>query len=161
MSEHLQPVTNEINITIIGDDGTGKTSIINSYALDTFQQEYIPSTLNQFRIECNISNKDYKKHFPTVILNIKDLGGKAEHKSMRQLSFKSSDFIILTYSLSDSGKSLANLQYWIEEELGEYGPNKKEKAIFADNSLDKSNILNDSLGENSFFSKASALRKDS
>ena len=140
-----QAVTNEINITIIGDDGTGKTSIINAYALDTFSPEYVPSTLNQFRIECNISNKDYKKHFPTVVLNIKDLGGKAEHRSMRQLSFKSSDFIILTYSLSDLGKSLCNLEYWIEEELGEFGPNKKDKAVFGDISLDKSNILSESL----------------
>ena len=83
-------------------------------------------------------------------MNIKDLGGKAEHRSMRQLSFKSTDFIILTYSMADQGKSLANLEDWIAE-LGEYAPNKKVKPIFDDepNLADKSNILSDA--ESSFF----------
>ena len=44
-------VTNEINIVIIGDEATGKTSLINCYAHDTFSTEYVPSIHNQFIFE--------------------------------------------------------------------------------------------------------------
>jgi len=44
--QEVEMVSNEINIVIIGDEGTGKTSLINSYAHDTFSMEYVPSIYN-------------------------------------------------------------------------------------------------------------------
>ena len=32
-----------VNIVMVGDDGIGKTCIIDSYVYDTFNTEYVPS----------------------------------------------------------------------------------------------------------------------
>ena len=51
-------VSNEINIVVIGDEGTGKTSLINCYANDTFSPEYVPSIYNEYRCEVELLEKD-------------------------------------------------------------------------------------------------------
>lgn len=47
---------------------------------------------------------------------------------MRQITYKKTDIVILCYSLTDGGKSIGNIEkYWIQEDLGEYGPKTKNE----------------------------------
>ena len=104
----------EINIALIGDEGVGKTALVNCYAFDTFQMQYTPSLINNWRCELDITHPNYQRNFPKLVLNINDLSGKPQHRAMRQITYKKTDIVILCYSLSDNGKSIANVEkYWI------------------------------------------------
>ncbi len=75
--------SNEVNIVVIGDSAVGKTALIHSYVTDNFQEEYVPSVLDTYRCEVEISHQsENSSWFPSLILNINDLGGKqeTEHK---------------------------------------------------------------------------------
>ena len=63
MDTQQEPVSNEITLGFIGDSAVGKTSLINSYAMDTFDEAYSPSVLNQFKIEVDVTHPIYKKQF--------------------------------------------------------------------------------------------------
>ena len=59
-------------------------------------------------------------------MNIQDLSGKPEYKKMREIAYKKADVILLCYTMNDGGKSLENLEeVWINQDLGEFGPDKK------------------------------------
>ena len=90
---------------MVGDDGIGKTSIIDSYVYDTFSPVYVPSTSNVFKCQIDINHETYI-NFPKIVLNIQDLSGKPEHTKMRQFAFQKADIIMLCYSTSDQGKSI-------------------------------------------------------
>jgi len=49
-------ISNEINIVMIGDPATGKTSLIQSYVHDTFSIDYAPSVFDTFRCEVEIKH---------------------------------------------------------------------------------------------------------
>jgi hypothetical protein len=103
-----------------------KTSIINNYAHDTFQTEYVPTIYNQFRCEVENNHPDYAESFPKLVLAIHDFSGRDSNKSLRLPIYQKADIIILCYSLANVS-SLNNLETkWIKGELGNYGPKKKQ-----------------------------------
>ena len=101
---------NSINTVIIGDEGVGKTSIINCYVNDEFHPEYIPSMYNQFKVEIENHHPEYCQEYNKITLNISDFSGKEGHKSLRQLSYKKADIILLCYNSSDGGQSVHALE---------------------------------------------------
>ena len=64
--------SNSINIIIVGDEGCGKTQIVNSYLYDTFDTEYTPSFFSQLSCELNLGHNLICKHseLSTLVLNI-------------------------------------------------------------------------------------------
>ena len=112
-----EEVDNEIHIVMVGDAGTGKTSLISSFVDSTFDPVYKPSVVDTFETEVEISHPSYSHIFPVIKLCIRDMSGKhdLEHATMRSHNYKDADIIVLCYSLSDRGKSLDNVKsYWIE-----------------------------------------------
>lgn len=70
---------------------------------------------------------------------INDMGGRPEHKDMRQMNYKKTDIIILCYSMCDRGKSLARIEdYWIKQDLDEFAP-----SLCVPSSMDKDGTLDD------------------
>ena len=74
---------NSINLVLIGDEGVGKTSLVNCYVHDVFSPEYVPSVYNQFRVEVENTHAEYSINFKKIILNISDFSGKDGNSSLR------------------------------------------------------------------------------
>ena len=144
-----------IKIILVGDSGVGKTSIINRFALNTFDEDYFPTIANNFtEVKLIINNKNF-------ILNIWDTAGQEKYRSVNKLFVKGSKIVILVYDIS-SKKSFEELNYWfnfIKIELGTYYymgliGNKLDKIAEEEVNLEEAKKLAESCG--AYFSLLSA-----
>ena len=97
----------EIKVILLGETGTGKTSLINVSVGEKFD-ESIFSTLST-----SITTKKYKKGKKEYILNIWDTNGQEKYRSLTKTFISNSKIVIFVYSI-DNEESFVNLKYWIE-----------------------------------------------
>ncbi|MFW9947938.1 MAG: Rab family GTPase [Promethearchaeota archaeon] len=97
-------------ITVIGDGGVGKTSLIKKYTQGSFQKQYIKTLGAQF------SKYDEKIEGDMVKLFFWDIAGQAEFSFMRPTFYKGSKAAIIVFS-HDPGeeKSFNNITEWHED----------------------------------------------
>lgn len=99
-------------ITIIGDGGVGKTSLIKKYTQGEFQEDYISTIGAQFSIyEQKINGDDIKLFFW-------DLAGQDDFQIIRSSFYEDSKAVIIVYSLERNNKgneSLKNVMKWYNE----------------------------------------------
>jgi len=79
-------------ITVIGDGGVGKTSLIKKYTQGSFQKQYIKTLGAQF------SKYDEKINGDNCKLFFWDIAGQAEFSFMRPTFYKGSKAAIIVYS---------------------------------------------------------------
>ncbi len=79
-------------ITVIGDGGVGKTSLIKKYTKGSFKKEYIKTLGAQF------SKYDEKIENSAVKLFFWDIAGQAEFSFMRPTFYKGSKAAIIVFS---------------------------------------------------------------
>ena len=79
-------------ITVIGDGGVGKTSLIKKYTKGSFKKEYIKTLGAQF------SKYDEKIEDSAVKLFFWDIAGQAEFSFMRPTFYKGSKAAIIVFS---------------------------------------------------------------
>jgi len=99
-------------ITIIGDGGVGKTTLIKKYTQGKFQEDYISTIGAQFSIY------EYKINSDEIKLFFWDLAGQGDFQTFRSSFYEGSKAIIIVYSLerNDMGtKSLKNVTKWYNE----------------------------------------------
>ena len=99
-------------ISIIGDGGVGKTSLIQKFTKGTFEKDYIKTIGAQFsKFEIEI-NED------VINLLFWDIAGQIDFSFLHPLFFKESRASIIVYSLenNDLGKdSYIHINDWYEE----------------------------------------------
>ena len=95
----------EVKIILLGNSGVGKTSIINRYINNTFNNN-VTSSLGSQNFE-----KVVKKGKKTYKLNIWDTTGQEKYHSITNLFINKSNIVILTYSIDDIN-SFTGLDYW-------------------------------------------------
>ncbi len=99
-------------ITVIGDGGVGKTSLIKKYTQGEFQEDYISTIGAQFSIyEHKINGDDIKLFFW-------DLAGQDDFQIIRSSFYEDSKAVIIVYSLERNDKgseSLKNVMKWYNE----------------------------------------------
>jgi len=96
-------------ITVIGDGGVGKTSLIRRYTQDNFQKDYIMTLGAQF------SNYHFKINDDKIKLIFWDIAGQDTHHYLRPAFFKGSHAAIIVFSLEESDhgkKSFGNVTKW-------------------------------------------------
>ena len=98
---------NELKVILLGESGTGKTSLINVTAGLKFV-EGIPSTLASSYI-----SKKFKRGDNEYVLDIWDTNGQEKYRAMTKLFIKNSKIIIYVYS-TDSKQSFISLSHWIQ-----------------------------------------------
>ena len=105
-----------IKIILLGDSGVGKSSIIQRYYEDKFD-ENITATFGSNFLEkyVNLKGKQYK-------LEIWDTAGQEEFRSITGIFIKNSKIIILVYNVTYK-KSFESLEYWYDFIIKELGPN--------------------------------------
>ena len=105
-----------IKVILIGEPGTGKTSLINVSIGQEFNEKSI-STLSSTFVP-KIIKKDGKEYK----LNIWDTAGQEKYRSLTKIFIKDSKIVIFVYAI-DSKKSLEGIKsYWLEtikEALGD------------------------------------------
>jgi small GTP-binding protein len=100
-----------IKISIIGDSGNGKTSLMNKFISGNFN-ENIGSTIGiDFRSK--IINLIYKDNDKKIKIKIWDTAGQERFSDIIKLYYRDSDGIILTYDITNY-ESFLNLEKWIE-----------------------------------------------
>jgi len=98
-------------ITVIGDGGVGKTSLIKKYTKGSFKKEYIKTLGAQF------SKYDEKIKNSQVKLFFWDIAGQAEFSFMRPTFYKGSKAAIIVFSHApeEEEKSFTHISDWIED----------------------------------------------
>ncbi|MCY3413335.1 MAG: GTP-binding protein [Candidatus Heimdallarchaeota archaeon] len=93
-----------LKVILLGDPRVGKTSIRVRYLGGTFDKSYIRTFGSDFSI----------KRIGDAVLQIWDLAGQEEYKSLRQDFYKGANAIILVYDVTDQS-SCNRINFWIDE----------------------------------------------
>ena len=99
-------------ISIIGDGGVGKTSLIKKYTQGTFETDYVKTIGAQF------SRYDKEINSDIVKLIFWDIAGQDDFNFLHPLFFQESKACIIVFSLeeNDLGKdSFTHIQNWYDE----------------------------------------------
>ena len=99
-------------ITVIGDGGVGKTSLIQKFTNDTFTKDYIKTIGAQF----SVFDKEIKGD--KVKLLFWDIAGQDDFNFLRPAFFKDSRAAIVVYSLEDNElgeDSFEHISNWVKD----------------------------------------------
>jgi small GTP-binding protein len=109
MNEH-QTKDFVFKITVIGNGGVGKTSLIRKYTKGSFQKEYIKTLGAQF------SKYDEKIEDNTVKLFFWDIAGQEQFSFMRPTFYKGSKAAIIVFSHApEEDVSYKDVEEWHED----------------------------------------------
>ena len=101
-------------ITLVGDSGVGKSSIIGRFVSGIFIQD-INSTSG-----LNYSQKYYEKNLEKICLNLWDTAGQEKFRSLGKNFYKDSYIIIMVYDICDR-KSFENIKEVWYPDIKEFG----------------------------------------
>ena len=103
--------TINIKVAIIGSCGVGKSSIINRFIRNEFNEE-ITSTVG-----ANYSKKELKIDNKNVILDIWDTAGQEKFHSMGRHFYKNSHIIIIIYDMTNKNTFEDIKNHWFNDIL--------------------------------------------
>ncbi|CAG7720206.1 unnamed protein product [Allacma fusca] len=83
-------------LVIVGDGGSGKTSLLHSYTSHVFCEEYVPTVFENYVTEIYLEN-----HLKKIELALWDTAGQEDFDRLRPLSYPEADVILLCFSISD------------------------------------------------------------
>ncbi|NHJ21239.1 MAG: GTP-binding protein [Candidatus Lokiarchaeota archaeon] len=111
-------IVSEINIklTMMGQWGVGKTSIVNAILGKEFPVMYVPT------IGSNIQRKEYKLPSNHIRLNIWDIGGQRSFNPMNPVFFSNLDSALLIFDLKNPKETLQELLHTYMKNLTQYSP---------------------------------------
>ena len=96
-----------IKLIILGDSGVGKSSIIQRYYSDSFNENL------QMTLKANFLEKEVIINNQKITLELWDTAGQEKYRSLTQIFVKNSKIIIFAYSVT-SLKSFESLNFWYE-----------------------------------------------
>ena len=102
-------------VCIIGEEGVGKTAILNRYVTGSFIANYKPTIAASFMSAHEIVGDH------TVTLNIWDTAGQEKYQSMMPLYLRNVDCIILVFDVTKP-TSVKYIDNWLETELENIKP---------------------------------------
>ena len=124
----------EIKIVLLGDPAVGKSSLVQRFCADKFEDKYKITIGGAYlQKEVKLKNGDILK------LHIWDTGGQEKFRSMASLYYKDAVAAILVFDLSNK-ESLDSLNYWVKE-LNENVDNTNFVISLAGNKSDLSNEM--------------------
>jgi len=111
-------LVSEINVklTILGQWGVGKTSMVNTLVGKEFPSMYIPT------IGSNIARKEYKLEENYIRLNIWDIGGQKSFNPLNPVFFSNLDSALLLFDLNNPKESLQEIKETYLKNLSKHSP---------------------------------------
>ena len=100
-----------LKVVLIGESGTGKTSIIQRYSYNTFDPNCASSISSQY-ISKLIQLKDINQ---TLKFDIWDTAGQEKYRSMTRIFYKDAKIILFVYDVTSSKSFIELKNFWISE----------------------------------------------
>ena len=100
-------IVDSMRVISLGDSGTGKTSIINRYAKNIFEENPY-STIGINFIVKKIKFKDGN----TISLKLIDTGGQEKYRALGKSYIKNADAVLFVFAFNDKD-SFDNIEEWI------------------------------------------------
>ena len=100
-------IINYIKLILIGESGTGKTSLIDVYSGKKFSLKTFSSLSSNYIIKkMEINQKNY-------VIKIWDTAGQERFRSLNKLFIKDSQIVIFVYDVTKK-KTFEELGYWVD-----------------------------------------------
>ena len=98
----------KLKLIVVGNQGTGKSCILNRFVNETFEENY------QATIGLDFQSKNITIHDQDVRLIIYDTAGQEKFRSLIPMYIREAQIILLIYDISDKG-SFDSMPKWIQE----------------------------------------------
>lgn len=151
MDFNLDKASINFKIIIIGNQSTGKTSLINKYLYNKFTNEYKATIVSQF------DYKIIKKNEQLYRISFWDLAGQDKNPEMIKLFCQESNGVIICCEVNNN-KSLNDTLIW-KENLIDNIDSKKVTIILCENKCDLLNRNDEQINILEKFSKENNFNK--
>ncbi|KAK1351127.1 small Rho-like GTP-binding protein [Hamiltosporidium tvaerminnensis] len=84
-------------VVVVGDGACGKTCLLEVFKRNRFPEEYIPTVVDNFVKDVVLDDEENT----TVTLTLWDTAGQEDYDSVRPLSYKDTDLVLLCYSIEN------------------------------------------------------------
>ena len=122
-------ITN-LNILLLGNSDTGKTSLLMKYVKNQYKESYISTVgLDTFVKDLKINEEDVRLH-------LMDTSGQERFKSLAQSYYNKVDGIIFVFDVTNR-ESFEGIKYWLKDALSY---NKEIIYVIVGNKIDLTNI---------------------
>lgn len=134
-------------VVVVGDGACGKTCLLEVFRRNRFPETYIPTVVDNFVKEVKIEDDKF------VSLALWDTAGQEDYDTIRPLSYRETDLVLLCYTIENK-KRISNIsKKWLME-IKNYCPSsqffliglKKDMRDMDDPTIDKSSIISESDG---------------
>ena len=98
----------KLKLIVVGNQGTGKSSILNRFVNETFDERY------QATIGLDFQSKNITIHDQDVRLIIYDTAGQEKFRSLIPMYIREAQIILFIYDISDR-ESFDSMPRWIQE----------------------------------------------
>ena len=98
----------KLKLIVVGNQGTGKSSILNRFVNDTFEENY------QTTIGLDFQSKNITIHDQDVRLIIYDTAGQEKFRSLIPMYIREAQIILFIYDISDK-ESFDSIPKWIQQ----------------------------------------------
>ena len=119
-NENSQYEILKFKLIVVGDQNTGKSSILNRFANNNFDDNY------QATIGLDFANKNATIHDQEIRLILYDTAGQEKFRSLIPMYIREAQVILLIFDISNR-KSFENIPNWFSEVLNV----KNDEAVFA------------------------------
>lgn len=96
-------------IVVVGDGACGKTCLLEVFKRNKFPDEYIPTVVDNFVKEVKVNENE------NVTLTLWDTAGQEDYDSVRPLSYKDTDLVLLCYTIENSQVLSNTPKKWLFE----------------------------------------------
>ena len=147
--------TLDIKIILLGETGTGKTNLINTY----YGQKFDPNTETTYK--CQYTNKKLEINKRQCIVNIWDTIGQEQYRAITKHFIRGTNIVILVYDITRR-ETFLELNYWFDIAFLELGSNAvfgvvgNKNDLFLDSKVTSEEGENFSQQKDAIFSLASA-----
>jgi Ras-related protein Rab-6A len=100
----------KLKLIVVGNQGTGKSCILNRFVNETFEENY------QATIGLDFQSKNVTIHDQDVRLILYDTAGQEKFRSLIPMYIREAQIILLIYDISDR-ESFDSMPKWIQEVL--------------------------------------------
>ena len=108
MNSTVNPETPKYKLIFLGDQGVGKSSILNRFLNDTFTEDY------QATIGLDFQSKNVQIENQDIHLLLYDTAGQEKFRSLIPMYTRDSNIILLVYDITNRN-SFNNLPDWIKD----------------------------------------------
>ena len=112
-------------VVLLGESGVGKTSIIDRFVNDNFEDGKAPTIISSFVSKIMIF-EDYKDK--SVKFEIWDTAGQEQYRSLNKIFYKEAGAAILVYDVTNRSSFEEIKNYWYNQ-IKEFAPKNISKKL--------------------------------